>query len=64
MKIKETVVALISLGGLFVLAKVTGVISWSWLWVLCPWWLMVAAVIIVGVTVFSYCAVVRLVNSL
>ena len=27
------------LGIVFVVLKLTGVIAWSWLWVLSPWWI-------------------------
>ena len=27
------------LGVIFVVLKLTGVIAWSWLWVLSPWWI-------------------------
>jgi hypothetical protein len=39
---------------LFVALKLTGVIDWSWWWVLSPIWIsasIVAAILIIGVTV-------------
>ena len=36
---------------LFIALKLTGVIKWSWLWVLSPIWLDVLAAIIVAVIV-------------
>lgn len=27
------------LGVIFVVLKLTGTITWSWLWVLSPWWI-------------------------
>lgn len=27
------------LGIVFIVLKLTGVIAWSWLWVLSPWWI-------------------------
>ena len=38
------------LGIVFIVLKLCGVITWSWLWVLCPFWgpiLLVAIVLIV-----------------
>ena len=34
---------------LFIALKLTGVISWSWLWVLSPLWIPLALLMIVGV---------------
>ena len=30
------------LGVAFIILKLTGVINWSWLWVLCPFWIGLA----------------------
>lgn len=35
------------LGVIFVVLKLTGVIAWSWLWVLSPWWISLAIVFII-----------------
>ncbi|AOZ63755.1 hypothetical protein SEA_WEASELS2_176 [Rhodococcus phage Weasels2] len=41
----------IGLGGLlgvtFIVLKLTGVIAWSWLWVLAPFWIPIAIVLVV-----------------
>lgn len=34
------------LGIVFVVLKLTGVIAWSWLWVLSPWWISVAIILL------------------
>ncbi len=35
---------------IFVVAKILGLITWSWLWVLCPMWIGLAiALVILGV---------------
>lgn len=36
---------------LFIALKLTGVIAWSWLWVLSPIWIPVAAVLLIVVAV-------------
>ena len=35
------------LGIIFVVLKLIGVITWSWLWVLSPWWISLAIVFII-----------------
>ena len=35
------------LGVAFVVLKLLGVISWPWVWVLCPFWISLAVVILV-----------------
>ena len=37
----------------FVVLKLTGVISWSWLWVLSPLWIGAALALVILVTVFG-----------
>lgn len=37
---------------IFVVLKLTKVISWSWLWVLAPLWISVAATVLVLVIMF------------
>jgi hypothetical protein len=41
-----------ALGLLFIMLKLTGVITWSWLWVLCPLWISAAIVIVIGLAIF------------
>lgn len=51
----------IGFGGLlavaFIVLKLTGVISWSWRWVLAPLWLPVALLLAFAVLVFIYSAI-------
>jgi hypothetical protein len=46
----------IGLGGVllvvFIILKLTGVIAWSWLWVLAPLWIPFVIAVIVAVVVF------------
>lgn len=39
---------------LFIALKLTGVISWSWLWVLSPLWISVAIVLLFLLGIFIY----------
>ncbi len=52
---KETTTGGVGFGGLlailFIALKLTGVISWSWWWVLCPLWGPLA--ILIGVAVIA-----------
>jgi hypothetical protein len=43
------------LGLIFITLKLTGHITWSWLWVLAPFWipLAIALVIILGVFIYA-----------
>ena len=46
---------------LFIIFKVTGIIDWSWLWVLCPIWIPFAFMagiwlFVVGVAILAFCA--------
>ena len=34
----------------FIVLKLTGVISWSWIWVLAPIWIPFAITMIIGIT--------------
>lgn len=36
----------------FIVLKLCGVISWSWIWVLCPLWIGVALVILIVIIAF------------
>ena len=46
-----TVIA-VPLGIVFVVLKLTGVIAWSWLWVLAPFWIPIALFIIIMLILF------------
>lgn len=35
------------LGVSFVILKLVGVITWSWLWVLSPWWISLILLVII-----------------
>lgn len=39
------------LGVVFIILKLTGVISWSWLWVLAPFWIPLALVALILVVI-------------
>lgn len=39
---------------LFIALKLTGVIAWSWLWVLSPLWISAAIVIVIGLVIFLF----------
>jgi hypothetical protein len=43
------------LGLIFVTLKLTGVIAWSWLWVLLPFWGPVAVFVLFGMLVVPVC---------
>ena len=45
------------LGIVFVVLKLTHVISWSWLWVLAPFWLPLAVVFILALIIYIVTAV-------
>jgi len=36
------------LGIVFVVLKLTGVIAWSWLWVLSPWWISLLLILFIA----------------
>ena len=40
------------LGIVFIILKLTGTISWSWLWVLSPFWIHIAALLIFLIIAF------------
>lgn len=40
------------LGIVFVVLKLIGVINWSWVWVLAPFWIQIALVLIVALITF------------
>lgn len=35
------------LGVIFIVLKLTGVISWSWVWVLAPFWIPLALIVLI-----------------
>lgn len=39
-------------GIVFVILKLVGVITWSWLWVLCPFWIPIAVLILIFIIGF------------
>ena len=56
----ELFVGLITI--LFVGLKLTGVITWSWWWVLAPLWMGFAIVLLVAVIAVIYLSIKRLVK--
>lgn len=50
-KIGNTWFALV-LGLIFITLKLTGVIAWSWWWVLAPFWIPIAIALLVFVVTF------------
>ena len=40
------------LGLIFITLKLTGYITWSWLWVLAPFWIPLGILILIGIIVF------------
>lgn len=48
------------LGVTFIVLKLTGVIAWSWLWVLAPFWLPIAIVLVVLVVLGLVAGVAKL----
>lgn len=48
---------------LFVGLKLTGYIQWSWLWVLSPLWISVAAAITIFLVILLVAAIASLVKS-
>lgn len=43
----------------FIALKLTGVISWSWLWVLSPIWISVGLVVLLVAGICVYAAIVK-----
>jgi sterol desaturase/sphingolipid hydroxylase (fatty acid hydroxylase superfamily) len=48
------------LGVAFIVLKLTGVIAWSWLWVLAPFWIPAGVTILVFIFVFIIAFIVEL----
>ena len=46
------------LGVVFVVLKLVGVINWSWVWVLAPFWIQIVLVLIVALIMFIVVIVV------
>jgi hypothetical protein len=40
------------LGLIFITLKLTGYITWSWLWVLSPFWIPLGILILIGIIAF------------
>ena len=40
----------------FIVLKLIGVITWSWVWVLAPFWIPIAIVVVVYLIVLAYSA--------
>jgi hypothetical protein len=40
------------LGLIFITLKLTGYITWSWLWVLSPFWIPIGILILIAIIVF------------
>ena len=40
------------LGLIFITLKLTGHITWSWLWVLAPFWIPICIAVLIGIIVF------------
>lgn len=51
------------LGLIFVTLKLTGVIAWSWLWVLLPFWGPIAIAVLFGVLVVPVCVLLGIVKA-
>lgn len=43
----------------FIVLKLVGVISWSWVWVLAPLWISLALVVIIAIVVGIVMAVIQ-----
>lgn len=43
------------LGIVFIVLKLCGVITWSWLWVLCPFWgsILLAAIVLIVICIIK-----------
>lgn len=53
-------IGLVPLTIIFIILKVTGVVAWSWLWVLAPLWMGFALSMGLVVLIFGFMAVVAL----
>lgn len=46
------------LGIVFIILKLTGVITWSWVWVLAPFWIPLALTLVIFVPIAAVIAIV------
>ena len=51
------------LGIVFIVLKLTGVIAWSWLWVLAPFWVPAALFVVVVVPVLFVVVVAAIIKA-
>lgn len=42
------------LGIVFIVLKLTGVINWSWVWVLCPFWIGIVLYAVIVLAILGY----------
>lgn len=42
------------LGIVFIVLKLTGVINWSWVWVLCPFWIGIVLYAVIVLVILGY----------
>lgn len=42
------------LGIVFIALKLTGVINWSWVWVLCPFWIGIVLYAVIVLVILGY----------
>lgn len=42
------------LGIVFIVLKLTGVINWSWVWVLCPFWIGIVLYTVIVLVILGY----------
>lgn len=42
------------LGIVFIVLKLTGVINWSWVWVLCPFWIGIVLCAVIVLVILGY----------
>lgn len=44
---------------IFIVLKLTGVINWSWLWVLSPLWISIGIIIVILIILLAYDSIDR-----
>lgn len=47
----------------FSILKLTGDITWPWLWVLCPLWIGLAAWLVIAIVFLFFCLIVMVLND-
>lgn len=52
------------IGTVFIILKLCGVIRWSWVWVLCPFWVGVIVVIVSLIIAFIMAVMIKKSNKL